>query len=316
MNRVGKGGVSILLLLVLSATVGAATWIEDFDGQPEAYRLERNGQAMPVEIYQELQVGDRLVVTEQNHTLWVRHDDGSRTAITSERSPYPVQQQAATPGIVSNLISWAGSWLNTRWGEGRLRPVVSTVSRGGEIKPITVPLVLEEPAHLVAGDRPLHLAWEGGYPPFRLRLVMQARNSVVLDKQGIDLEGVNTWHYRSEPVPLAVGRYRLEIGDGKRRETVDIEVVPSSALPVPPAALEGSGEENNVEQTVYAWWLAAQNEAWMLEAYQRAAELADSHAPARILKHSLATGDRPQLPARARSAAAWRAQPNTATAND
>ena len=61
MNRCVTSLVSLLLLAV-SMTASAATWIVDFTGEPEDFRLERDNQTLPVEIYRQLQPNDRLSV--------------------------------------------------------------------------------------------------------------------------------------------------------------------------------------------------------------------------------------------------------------
>lgn len=303
-----------MLILAVSASAQAAIWIEYFDGIPEDYRLERGEQVVPVMIYRELRAGDKLVVLKKKNILRLKCDDGSDCEVSSDK-PYCVGEKCddgsdsedlsdkfyceegkgKTPALLSNLVTWAGSWLNSRLDDHRPRGVVSMVSRG-ETQPINLPLIPVETARLVAGSRPVHIAWKGGYPPFSLRLVMEDSNKVVLDTKTL-----NEWRYDSKPITLGVGRYQLEISDRWQQKAIGIEVVPDEALPILPVEVQTGNLEADMQETLYALWLAAQGKEWMLESYQRAVALEKQHLPARLLKSSLEKGDRPNPTSRIQS---------------
>ncbi len=76
----------MLLVLTMPLPARAAVWIRDFQGEPTEYRLERNGQPLPVQYYQTLQPGDRLWV-ETHRVLRLEFDDGSVVAVKPADSP-------------------------------------------------------------------------------------------------------------------------------------------------------------------------------------------------------------------------------------
>jgi len=101
----------MLLVLAMSLSSRAAIWIRDFQGAPKDYRLERNGQPLPVQYYQTLQTGDRLWV-EPDHELRLERDDGTVIAVKPTDSPYTVPDSGTAPGVLANLAAWAGGWLH------------------------------------------------------------------------------------------------------------------------------------------------------------------------------------------------------------
>ncbi len=282
--------LSSLLLLITSVATPAATWIEDFSGDPADFRLERGTQPLPVEIYRMLQAGDRLTVLEEDSVLYLKRDDGSRVDIRKSAAPYIVQETGQPPGPMTNLWQEISAWLTRQRVDGVDRPVISVITKGGPIPPISLPLVPGEKARLDAGTRPLYLAWQGGEPPYQVRLT-NAAGQELLKQSGIAAPGGNTQPFKTAPVPLTPGQYQLIISDAQRQATVAVEVVPATPLP-PPATLAGITDAD-IRQTLEALWLASQGEAWRLEAYQRVMPLEAQHRPARLLRYSLEKGQAP-----------------------
>ncbi|MGR9088471.1 MAG: hypothetical protein ACU841_15580 [Gammaproteobacteria bacterium] len=278
------------MMLMSSFPANAEIWVKDFNGQPEQYRLQRNDRNLEIRHYLVLNNGDRIWV-EKGHALQLESGDGKVVAVTPANSPYRVQDTGKAPGILTNLVSWAGDWFKTKVEDGTAQPVVSLVTRS-EIAPITLPLMPEKPVQLVSGSRPLHLVWEGGDPPFRVQLMDQEKKTAVFDQQGI-----NESLYASPPVSLIPGSYRLSIADHDRRIDIDLEVLTSNDLPKPPLELSASAGADSARETIYALWLSAQGKQWMLEAYQRAALWQKEYLPARWLMNSLEKGVRPEPPA-------------------
>lgn len=92
----------------------------------------------------------------------------------------------------------------------------------------------------------------------------------------------------------------MTISDKTNAKTVEIETVATGELPLKPTDLARIAE-NDFRETLYALWLASRSEQWLLEAYQRAAALADRHPPARVLRNGLEQGDRPPPPESAKT---------------
>jgi hypothetical protein len=282
-------------LLGMSLPGQAATWIEDYVGQPEDYRLQRKGESVPVAIYVELMPRDKIEVLKQDGVLHLKRDDGTGEDVTHGKG-YEVPACGKPPGVFSNLLKWAGKSLTGFRAEGVDKAVVQLRVKGpGKAPPITFELAPGNNARLTAGTRRLHLAWCGGLRPFRLRLLAAEGNDVMPDQQDIYLPDTSPWRFTTPAVRLTTGQYRLEISDGQWTAMIGVEVVPESELPPRPAELELIPDDE-MRETIYALWLATQGDAWMLEAYQRAVELEGRHAPARTLMHGLERGIRPQPP--------------------
>lgn len=278
----------MLLVLTMPLPARAAVWIRDFQGEPTEYRLERNGQPLPVQYYQTLQPGDRLWV-ETHRVLRLEFDDGSVVAVKPADSPYTVQDTGAAPGVLANLIAWAGDWLQTH-----AETTASLVTRSDGAT-IALPLIPAPPARLEAGTRALSLAWSGGKPPFHVSLERQADKIVALNEPGVTLE-----RFSSPPLDLIPGLYELTILDGRGAKTVaSIEVVTAAELPAAPGELAAAAGADSLKATVHALWLAAQGESWLLEAYQRISPWREQHEPARWLMDSLEKGIRPPPPGQA-----------------
>src|SRR5512135_1793114 len=122
--------LSSLLLLTTSTALPAATWIEDFSGEPADFRLERGTETLAVEIYRTLQAGDRLTVLEEDSILYLKRDDGSRIDIHKSAVPYVVQDTGQPPGPMTNLWQEIGGWLTRQRVDGVDRPVISVITRG------------------------------------------------------------------------------------------------------------------------------------------------------------------------------------------
>ena len=168
--------------------------------------------------------------------------------------------------------------------------MIGIYTRGEPVPPISLPLALGAKVRLRAGTRPLYLAWQGGEPPYQVRLT-NAAGKELWKQTGIAAPGGNTQPFKTAPVPLTPGQYRLTIRDAQRQATVAVEVVPASPLP-PPATLAGITDAD-IRQTLEALWLVSQSEAWRLEAYQRVIPLEAQHRPARLLRYSLEKGQAP-----------------------
>ncbi|MFO1429630.1 MAG: hypothetical protein U1F76_05745 [Candidatus Competibacteraceae bacterium] len=292
MNRSVKVLFS-LLLLAAGMTASAATWIVDFTGKPEEFRLERGNQTIPIEIYRQLQPNDRLFVLVDDNTLFLKQDDGHRIEIRRDNSPYLIRDQGKPPAALDNFLHACRTWLTRQRLEEVDRPVIGIYTRapGEPVPPINLPLASGAKAWLSVGTRPLYLAWQGGEPPYQVRLTNTAGKELV-KQSDIAAPGGNTQPFKTAPVSLTPGRYRLIISDdAKRQATVTVEVVPVIPLP-PPATLAGITDAD-IRQTLEALWLASQGEAWRLEAYQRVMPVEAQHRPARLLRYSLEKGQVP-----------------------
>lgn len=285
------------MMLLISLPAGAEIWVKDFQGRAEQYQLKRSGQNLKIRHYLVLNNGDQIWVKGQK--LQLEYGNGKVVVVKPSDIPYQVQDGGKAPGVLTNLVSWAGEWFKNKVEDGTAQPevtVVALVTRAivsrTAIAPITLPLTPQEPVLLVAGLRPLHLAWKGGAPPFRVQLIGRDNKRVVLNQQGLMVR-----RYDSPQVRLTPGIYRLTIAGHDRNINVELEVAASKALPKPPAELAATAGADSARETIYALWLSAQGKQWLLEAYQRAVLWQNQYLPARWLMYSLEKGVQPELPA-------------------
>jgi len=291
--------VPLLLLLGLAGQAGmapAAVWIEFYDGERDAYRLHRDRERLPIAIYQDLQKGDRLSVDQPGLSLWLKRDDGTTEVLTSRNSPYWVEDGGKAPGVLDQLLAFAGEFLSIGMDDGSARPsVVTAGSRGDEPeppRPVRFPLAPSGTARLGEGPRPLRLFWVGGEPPVRVRLLREGATEPLLELSLRDLAGNAERRLELPRMRLRPGPHVLELRDARRRIRIDLEIVAAAALPRPSADL-GPDEQDPLRANLYAIWLASQGDEWVLEAYQRAKALAAEHRPARAFGYSLEAGRRP-----------------------
>jgi hypothetical protein len=282
-----------LLLLAASMTVSAATWIVDFTGEPENFRLERGNQTIPVEIYRQLQPNDRLFVLVDDSSISLKQDDGSSIEIQKSNSPYVIQDQGKPPAAPDNFLHACRTWLTRQRLEEADRPVIGIYTRGDPVPPISLPLAPAAKVRLSAGTRPLYLAWQGGEPPYQVRLT-NAAGKELWKQTGIAAPGGNTQPFRTAPVSLKPGQYRLIISDDAKRQVI-VAVEAVSAIPLPPSATLAGITDADIRQTLEALWLVSQGEAWWLEAYQRVMPVEAQHRPARLLRYSLEKDQAPPL---------------------
>jgi hypothetical protein len=228
-------------------------------------------------------------VLEEDSVLYLKRDDGSRVDIRKSAAPYIVQETGQPPGPMTNLWQEIRTWLTRQQVDGVDRPVISLVTRGEPIPPISLPLAPGEKARLRAGTYPLYLAWRGGEPPYQVRLTT-ADGKELLKQSNITAPGGNTQPFKTAPLDLAPGQYQLIISDALRQTRIAVEVLPTTALPTPPATLRAV-DTADIRQTLEALWLASQGEAWRLEAYQQVMPLEGQHRPARLLRYSLEKGE-------------------------
>ena len=203
------------------------------------------------------------------------------TAETAGKGGYHVKGQTTT--VLKNFAAWLGD-LSGRNREARL---VSARTRGaGQDE---YPAILDDPDvdfKLAAGTRALHVRWKGGEALFR----------VLLLKGDEILSRADSPKGRSVVLPkvsLAPGEYELVIKDKKGlgpevdplRGNADQEtliVVAAEALPRVPKELAEAPLPDEARRLLYADWLAREEGgAWLLEARQIAAALAETYAPAR-----------------------------------
>ena len=191
-------------------------------------------------------------------------------------------------------MEWAWHFLNERYDyEKECSMKHLYTPRNGKNGSLFIPL-LEDPMMLAAVKRPFCLSWQGGRPPYRIRLYHQYER-----KPFIEREPVKENSLKIDNLALSQGNYSLKINDAEGRKLqAKFTVVDPNELPRMPHQEELRQRDlaEAAKITLHATWLAAQNDGkWIFECYQRVAGIADKYHPACLLRNALADGQRPVL---------------------
>jgi hypothetical protein len=280
---------ALSLLLVGGWVVSAAAtpdssrdigYIERIVGDLQDIRIDRQGHSLQPAILLPLRPDDRVFLkpgTELSLQLGNR-----RVLIADKDSPYRVPAVDAPPAFLmrlrSTLVSLGGK-LTSQYVRSSVP--VSTSSRGHD-GPLSMSVVEDEGSRLGSHRTAVHIAWEGGRPPFAVKIV-SAQGKTLAGQ-----EGIHDWRLRlgvaQGAIPEGPARIVVEDGTGDRISTL-IQVVPIQSLPerVAPGDLPP-----NLHAVVAAdQFIRANRRYWRFEAYQDIAPLADSYEPARLLRDCL-----------------------------
>jgi hypothetical protein len=290
------GGVATLVLAGLSMpliggwSVQAATkpapsrdigYIERIVGDLNDIRIERHGESLQPAILLPLRADDRVFL-KPGSELYLQLGN-RRVLIANKDSPYRIPAVDAPPAFLTRLrttLVSLGAKLTTQYERSSVP--VSTSSRGHEGR-LSMPVVEDEISRLGSHRTGVHIAWEGGRPPFAVELSQQGRRIA-------RTEGVQDWRLLLLFAPSAIqeGPARLTVEDGAGdRISKMINVVPVRSLPDRVA----QGDLPPTLHTVVAADQLVQVNLrhWGFEAYQDLAALADSYEPARLFRECLET---------------------------
>jgi hypothetical protein len=251
----------------------------------EAYSFKRDGKRLPIQ--PTLLVGDQIVVNKATPTIHLKLDDNEVVKVNYENSPYTVKSKGKVSTIAGNLLAWF-SQVVTDWHEEELKTTVATVSTKGvgdvppEISaPYTHLLKKYNARNLVAGTRPLYLAWGGGKAPYQLTIKSVGKAAPII------LKGIQKKRIKTQDFSLTAGNYDLQIKDADNR-TADYIFSVVESKPAYPKELLDTSVSETTRLTAQAIWLATQNrKKWVFEAYQQIAALAERYPPARVVRNAL-----------------------------
>lgn len=269
-----------------ASTVASIGYVEQLEGDIDGIRIERNGKSLSPAVLLPLQTGDRLLALNRDSAISVLIGN-RRVVITTKESPYLVPPVDQPPGFLTRLQSTlisVGAKLTSQYV--RASVPVSTSSRGHE-GPLSLPLIEDELSKVGAERTLLHVAWEGGAPPFVVRLMTRGIEAAVRR------DVADTWR-TSLPIPRdgnSPGIIQIVVEDSAGdRVQKSIAVVPTTALPPLPAVLREDGLPPTLKTLLIADALLLSNRrTWGLEAYQELAPLAESYEPARLFRDCLET---------------------------
>jgi hypothetical protein len=281
-----KRGVSLVFLgwlLSVSGFAFDAGWIDHFEGKSDHYLIKRGNETVPVNFFTVLQVGDKIIVNKQQHTIILGLRGGTQfVRVTLENSPFTVSDKHQVPAELDTLWTWTKQYLD-EW-----QKFTQSVAKF-EDQPIILPVPtkpklpllknVKESTMLVAGQRPLYLQWYGGEPPYQVHI--QQRRHLMLSKIStaptIKTEAITFDADKSYSVKIIDANGGIFWGGFKI----------AHEMPTKPST-SAANWPDNFRRTLQATWLAKQeNGKWIFEAYQQVAHLTD-YPPAQLLKQALA----------------------------
>ncbi len=159
--------LSLLSLLLFTSSAQAAWWIQDISAsKPEEIKIHRNGQDLPARLLMPLHTGDVLNLPEDT-SLRLIQDNQTERKLTAQDSPFTVPDTAPPPTLWGNVLASLRDWFSKKMAQPTV--VVSATSRSdGELAWRGAPYL--PPLQLHPGHAQLRLYWQGGTPPYALRL--------------------------------------------------------------------------------------------------------------------------------------------------
>jgi len=293
--------LKVLFLVTLSsftfsttATAGLvnrAAVVETVNGLPTSVfyilRGEKKLEVFPTRVLQE---GDKLWITEPKNNAFQEKRNyvklsfgGSQSeTVTYEHSPYLVKKRDTALSIPENVIAETETWFSSLF-KHYLESVVVIVRK--DAASLSIPLLSKHQAKMVAGERMLHLAWQGRNAPYSVQ-VYQANTQKPFFEKMSDSKQV-----QFEKRKLNVGCYRVVVSDANR-QTIEghfqvVESLPSTSKQVE-QEIKASSLSEFAKRTLFAAWLIQQEQgAWQFEAYQQIAGIAKEYQPALLVREEI-----------------------------
>jgi hypothetical protein len=286
---------TFLMLLVLTTPTFAElvqidTLVNTVNAPQSVFQVLRAGKKLNVIPMMVLQEGDWLCVRqpkndvlkdEQNYVM-LTFGNNQFDKVTFANSPYFVKKRGTTVSIPKNVIAdTKNSWTEmfTHFLEN-----VEVITRGDEQVALSIPLLTKYgEQQLIAGERALHLAWQGGNAPYWVQ-VFQGKA-----KKAFLMEMSYSKRVQFKKRLLNTGDYRVVVND-KDGQPIEgkFQVVESLPLPLKQVEQEmkASTMSESAKWTLFAAWLA-QQDAFRFEAYQQTMGIAKEYQPALLIKNDL-----------------------------
>ncbi|MCB1977650.1 MAG: hypothetical protein KDE66_11680 [Nitrosomonas sp.] len=256
--------LALLLSVFITQTVWAAFWIDEFTGDPEEYRLVRQGVELTIEAQMLLRTGDELRVLNETGELHLKQDDpGSNKLfiLTRKNGEFSVPETSAPPGIIENMISLVKKWLDKASEEKKVTRAVAT--RGDS--PVLISGASDLKNFLFTGLDTLTLHWSGGEPPYRIRLLDEDDNVI------IEQNGIQDNYITLKDIALSVGNYGLEVFGDSSSSYIALTVVEPDQAPALYHKILASNVPEKVKQR-YATFALASEPRWLFQALQWSGE--------------------------------------------
>jgi hypothetical protein len=276
-----------LALFASAAWAGVeAGFVEDYEGEPSRYRLERGGERVPIAVLTPVQQGDRVFVDHAEGRILLRLGEERAVSVTQSDGPFEVGEADESATVLGNLARWAIGW--TEAGGDPALSRVSLTTRGlGLAIPLCPTNVVQR---LPTGGSSLQLEWSGGAPPYVARL--RREGAVATERAGLTEPHASL----DLAVPLAPGAGQLELTDAMGRG-VTVELAFVAPVGTDPSPLDRSEEGSALAHLVRAFdSLDRDGDAGRLAAYQELSVVANEFPPAAVVRDAIVRGQAPATP--------------------
>lgn len=230
----------------------------EISGASEDVRIIRAKRPVPPSKNLILETDDEVSVVTDNTSVQIYLNDGTPVRV-DKKNPYTLTAVKGN-SVLGNMFRWFAS---PRKPAPASRTVMAATrgSKHGHTDKLRVPLV-KEGATLIAGDRPVALAWFGGTGPVQVQLIRR-------DTRVVAFTGSYTTNRLVETVGLSPGVYEVLVRDANSRKwRGKVVVVEEQKLPSSPASFNEFPPE--IGETLNIAWLAGHDQGkWILEAYAR-----------------------------------------------
>lgn len=273
-------------MLLATTSVWSAVdvgWIESISGNAKDVRILRQGKIIEAAQFLPIQEGDNVTVVAGGTAVAITLGNGQK--LTADNAhPLTATRSGAVPSVAGNLMGWIAS-LGKK--ESRGQTMVITSSRGADsAEKLAIPL-LRNDNMLVAGDRPLALAWQGGKPPYSVKLLRRDTQ-----KEAGSFAGIQQTHL-VETIHITQGIYEIVLSDAAGATWREkLIAVANRTLPNAPAELDRLPEQ--IRTAVAAGWLAGIDDGlWVLEAYTQIVTRPQLQEADRVVMKALQDGEAP-----------------------
>lgn len=286
-NLLFSFAIYLAMIVEAGATVDVG-WIDQIRGNPDHIVVQRGKTVISVSQFQILQEGD-AISARKDAQIEIRLGEGkSSITVNAANSPYRVARVGEVPGSWSKMLGWLRNMALSSVGKGvatEERLQMAATRGAGQRGTLSVPLLKNNVATLLAGQRPLHLAWLGGQPPYSIRLVELSTGRQLMEAGGLYKSTI-----RLPGVDFAPGGYQLRIGDVTGASSLlTIEVVPEETIPSHAFTVGDASIGPGARDILTAAWLSTHDGGkWRLEAYQRL--MASQSSEAVFLREALVRG--------------------------
>jgi hypothetical protein len=249
------------------------------------YVVKKKREVFPTKV---LQDGDWLCVRQPNNVLLKEKQNDVKLSfggsqletVTYDNSPYLVKKRDTASSIPENVIAETETWFSSLF-KHYLESVITLIRK--DEASFSMPLLTKHQAKIVAGERMLHLAWQGGNAPYWMQ--------VFQGKAAFLVEMTNSKRVQFEKRQLKAGHYRVVVNDANG-QTIEGQFQVVESLPLTLKQVEqemkASTMSERTKKTLFAAWLAQQEKgAWKFETYQRIAKIAKEYQPALLVRKAL-----------------------------